>query len=338
MNKYIEMGRHAFNLNNLSHYRTHLMGVAALMIIICHAPASGVLMPWWLRRIFGFGNFGVDIFLFLSGLGCSYSLAKLNVGNLALGGAIAWYKRRLYRVFVPYLIIYFPYCLLFYLLGKYTVCDCLLCLSTLEYWFFHRGAWFISLIIVLYMLSPLMFCMLSGKRKYLMAIILIVLLTVLSNLQIVEPDNKSVLYNIQSAFSRVPCFILGLTVAQDCKDKKAIPIQWLILLAIVGIFIRISLDISSGLEWTLVPLLLCIINVVVKILGNIRWIDRFLKFTGGISLESYLTNITINSAFRAIIPTYITSALFYGRYIEYAVVAIGGLLIAYVVNRLVKLN
>lgn len=65
-----------FNLQEISNHRTALMGIATLMIIVCHAPASGVKMPIYLTKIFGLGNYGVDIFLFLSGIGCYYSLSK----------------------------------------------------------------------------------------------------------------------------------------------------------------------------------------------------------------------------------------------------------------------
>lgn len=72
-------------INNLSTYRTQLMGIATLMIIACHAPASGVVMPHFLSRIFNLGNFGVDLFLLLSGLGVYYSLSKQSVTSL-MGG------------------------------------------------------------------------------------------------------------------------------------------------------------------------------------------------------------------------------------------------------------
>ena len=70
-----------FNLKDLSSFRTQLMGMAAIMILVCHAEASHVLMPGWLAKMMNFGNFGVDIFLFLSGLGCYYSLSKTNRGG-----------------------------------------------------------------------------------------------------------------------------------------------------------------------------------------------------------------------------------------------------------------
>ena len=62
-----------FNLGLLSKYRTTLMGIAAIFIILCHIPQYGVEVHHTLRSILIYGNIGVDIFLFLSGLGCYYS-------------------------------------------------------------------------------------------------------------------------------------------------------------------------------------------------------------------------------------------------------------------------
>ena len=72
-------------LNNLSLWRTQLMGVAALMILVCHAAASHVLMPHWLGKLMDLGNYGVDIFLMLSGLGLYYSLSKKPITSVRGG-------------------------------------------------------------------------------------------------------------------------------------------------------------------------------------------------------------------------------------------------------------
>ena len=95
-----------FDTQLLSKYRSQLMGLATLMIIACHAPASGVALPGILTRILELGNFGVDMFLFLSGLGCYYSLSKCNTGYGE------YWVRRIKRVFIPYLIISIPFCAL----------------------------------------------------------------------------------------------------------------------------------------------------------------------------------------------------------------------------------
>ena len=99
------------NLSDLSAYRTQLMGIATLMIIICHANAYHVLLPRFLASLFVWGNFGVDIFLFLSGIGLYYSLSKRNTHKK--DDYISFYKKRGVRIYIPYIIIYVPYCLIF---------------------------------------------------------------------------------------------------------------------------------------------------------------------------------------------------------------------------------
>ena len=62
-------------LSLLSKYRTLLMGIATLGIIISHSMGFGCFCPNpLLKSIIMHGSLGVDIFLFLSGLGCWYSL------------------------------------------------------------------------------------------------------------------------------------------------------------------------------------------------------------------------------------------------------------------------
>lgn len=84
-----------YDLNLISKYRTPLMGIAALMIILCHAPQYGVAMPNSISSVMLRGGLGVDIFLYLSGVGCWYSLSK----GVTLK---KWYCKRFIRIFIPY--------------------------------------------------------------------------------------------------------------------------------------------------------------------------------------------------------------------------------------------
>ena len=54
---------------------------------------------------------------------------------------------------------------------------------------------------------------------------------------------------------------------------------------------------------------------------------------GTVSLESYLTNIYINHFFRTLIPSRINHGIFHGRYLEYIIVIVLGLAIAFWINR-----
>lgn len=62
------------NLGIISTYRTELMGLSAISILLCHAPANGVLFPNIFSKVLSMLVVGVDVFLFLSGVGLWYSL------------------------------------------------------------------------------------------------------------------------------------------------------------------------------------------------------------------------------------------------------------------------
>ena len=76
--------------NSLTEYRNELFGIATLMIVLCHS-VSIVPFPESLGHLISYGTMGVNIFLFLSGIGLYYSL-KNN------GDYLEFYKKRFVRV------------------------------------------------------------------------------------------------------------------------------------------------------------------------------------------------------------------------------------------------
>ena len=131
-----------FNLILISKYRMELMGIAAILILICHAPGNSVMIPSFLAKLFSYGNVGVDMFLLLSGVGLFYSLEKSSKSLLY------WYSKRFIRIFVPYWIITIPYLLYKVYFMGYGIGDVVLNMLTLSYWLSGNGDWYISLIIL----------------------------------------------------------------------------------------------------------------------------------------------------------------------------------------------
>lgn len=312
------------NLSDLSTYRTQLMGMATLMIIICHAIAYHVLLPISLASLLRWGNLGVDIFLFLSGIGAYYSLNNYELNKK--DGFTSYYKKRFYRVLTPYFVVYIPYCLIFILLGKYSLSDSLLCLSTLEYWLFHRGAWFVSMILILYLIAPFLYKALSNKYKWLIALGIIIALMILCNIPIEDHSSNSILHNIQWAFNRVPNYILGITIGNNCQNAKQIRASQVLIFSFVSIVTSMFIGIWKC-TWLIIPIMLYFFILLNKLIEN-TWIDKGLEFLGKISLESYLTNITLKSVLGVLIPAYFTSSVFYGHYLDYTIVIVAGLILA----------
>ena len=137
----------------LSTYRNLLMGLAAIGVFVMHFIVQGVLaFPSPLKKIetvlLLWGSSGVDVFCLLSGFGLFYSLEK----NPKLS---QYYKKRFIRVYIPFLLITIPGYLFFL---KISIKKCLIKWTTLYLWVSgNDGTWFVSFIIVMYLLSPIIY-------------------------------------------------------------------------------------------------------------------------------------------------------------------------------------
>lgn len=150
----------------ITKYRNELFGIATLMIVLCHS-VSIVPFPNSLSNIINYGTMGVNIFLFLSGIGLYYSLK--NNGNI-----FEFYKKRFTRVIIPYLFIGgLWYGIKYLICGKGDIAQFLYELSTLSFWIEHKGAWFVAAIIPFYLFYPLLFKWLENGRRILKTSILI---------------------------------------------------------------------------------------------------------------------------------------------------------------------
>jgi peptidoglycan/LPS O-acetylase OafA/YrhL len=203
--------KHALQLGVFSQYRTQIMGIAAIMILICHIVGNGVTLPHFLSKIFSLGNYGVDIFMFVSGIGMFYSIDNNNM-PLTL-----WYKKRLVRIFVPYLLISVPYCLTRTIFYDFTFTEIILNITTAEFWVLHRGAWFVSAILPLYLVTPVLYRKnSSNKERLIVALTVSTLMIVLSRISI---SDNALIHNIQFVLGRMPMFIIGYYIATNIRNK-----------------------------------------------------------------------------------------------------------------------
>ena len=140
--------KNTLNLSLISVYRTELMGVATLLILLCHAPGNGIALPSLLDHGLRWMGIGVDFFLFLSGLGLYFSLRKIEK-------LLVWYKRRYLRILVPFQLFAIPYYLFRMIVDRDGWLHFFGNLTTFSFWTRHEGAWFVAMLIPLYLLAPL---------------------------------------------------------------------------------------------------------------------------------------------------------------------------------------
>lgn len=236
-----------YDLNLISKYRTPLMGIAALMIIFCHAPQYGVAMPSFISSVMQRGGLGVDIFLYLSGVGCWYSLSK----GVTLK---QWYYKRFIRIFIPYFLMQFPFWALRIFNGSFSIVDELMVFSTINFWLYHVGAWYVALLIPLYILTPSLYKILELGNRVLIAFIIIIIITTVCMLKIDMFTGiiHETLRNLQWAFGRVPSFIIGMAMAPLIKKGVKLNILFLIIMPLfLYVAIHLLIDKNTPTEWVL---------------------------------------------------------------------------------------
>lgn len=217
-----------FSASWISEYRTELMGIASIGVILCHA-CQHCDLPSPLFKLLSLGNECVDIFLFLGGVGIYFSLAKRNKTGESL---LSWYKKRVSRVVLPYLVAAIPFYIWFCAYNNYGIARFFYHVSGLSFWGEHEGMWYVDLIVPLYFATPVIASMIDKTRRrgvvtagfitFCFAFSILQFGTILGNSSFV-----GVLSNIQMVIKRVPSYILGYYFGNLVINKKKV--SWLIL-------------------------------------------------------------------------------------------------------------
>lgn len=322
-----------FELSDISKYRTQLMGCATIMILLCHANGYGVVLPPFLRNLLIYGNLGVDIFLFLSGFGCFYSLSKAN--NIMM-----FYRRRMFRVLLPYIIISVFFLIIDGILhDDFCFGQWLYEFSTIGFWHQHKGAWFVALIIPIYLISPFLYKSLQcTSRKLIVCMLLITSIMVLTSHEVYpsEASQYELIDNLQWAFGRSISFIIGMYFA--FLAMKGMSINIFVVIS-VNIVIFVVLRFVAPLwfrNWCYVIPIIVSLCYLFSITKKCVWLSNACCWMGVISFESYLTNVGYNHRMQDILGNMRTITAFSGHYLDYCLILIMGLLTAYLVNRLVR--
>lgn len=318
----------SFNLGLFSQYRSELMGIATLLIIICHAPIYGVQMPQWLSIFLSNGGLGVDIFLFLSGMGMYNSWTS----NKKKGNSLLfWLFKRYIRIIIPSILIIIP----IYFLGvnqtHKSVIELLIELSGLGALFGKSPLWFISCILLLYIITPLFSIILYGKRKMLWLILLTLTFFTIAYM----PPHNNIWHFI---INRWPSYLLGFALAPNIKEQK-LGSSWNFIF--IPLFFYILLYTSNHVFSTHFSLFwlqgISVMTVCVIVINKYKYLNVFLSFMGIISLESYITNeyvLRIFSRYSWQINDYNLNP---GNWTFYIVGSIICIAISYVVNKYSKI-
>jgi len=273
-----------------------LMGFAALWIYIYHVwiPVFGsVPVLGRMESIVKYIGFaGVDLFFFLSGGGLVFSIKKDTVWG--------FYKRRLERIIIPYLIMAVCYALVQHW-------DILLFLSRISGVFFYTKSiygflWYVPAILTLYLLFPAYYYFFS-RSKHKTRFTLVVLTLWLAASILLKNTLREDFYGFTN---RIPIFLIGVLCGQKMKDgDDALP-RWFPALMLVtllcGIFLSYltnvrKMELLIPVSNAAFPNILLTLGIVFLvpwvskrlIRRDIPFLKKFFTFFGTISLTFYCT-------------------------------------------------
>lgn len=332
------------NLDIVSKHRGPIYGLSILWIVVFHADAinnvdysfgTSALVP--LKVILGTGNVGVDMFLFLSGICLYFSFTRNNDIMAFLGKRFARVVPAVWLVDGIYWFVYFG-------LIKGDWVGFVSRMTLARFWMTGDSTiWFVSLILVMYLVFPLVYLYLFDKKakgRGLPRLIILLAFVYLLILLMWKLNRESYALT-EIATTRIPVFILGVWVGQFVYEKREVPAGFavLALVASVAFIVVIGMGVLHGpfkrffylvggvsLSYS-IALICCLFDRLPK---EKRPLYRFLSWVGGFSLELYITHIALNQILR-LQPFYIE-----GNLAQYAAVAVAAFFLAWAVMKVIS--
>ena len=286
-------------IHDLSRYRGELMGVAMLFVMLFHVGGNRHDTLWFC--VSRCGNVGVDMFLFLSGIGLWYAWTKVPSLLSPLSSLLYFYRRRLLRIYPAWLLLSSPHYIPLCIEGKFTIWQTIG--NVLIGWRLWSGYvdefWFIPMILTFYLVAP--FYMMLIRKHSVWRWLPVVSMVFCVLLQYWKPLNGA-LGHLEILFSRVPIFLLGINAGQWVKEERQMDPHafWLLLLVFVLAF-GVCINFENGLRghfplfmerMVYIPLSISALLLLCKALVHLpQWSLKMLAFVGTVSLELYLVHV-----------------------------------------------
>lgn len=288
----------------ISKFRNVLFGIAIWSIMIFHFAEDKIRYcdsDSWIIKILNQGVIGVEIFLFLSGIGLYFSMKK----NSSL---VSFFKKRFVRILVPVLLTLPMFWFLYELVFQN---------KPDRFWpnvtlfsFFADGNgqfWFIAAILFLYLLFPLLFWFfelpnkLSEKWREPVKLLQVILLIggVILAVSAAENFLPEFYKNTNIALKRIPVFLLGTYFGHLVYEKKRV--SWLftvlmLLVLVLKIYFTVTQPFARYryLDAVTAAALCYFLSLLLQLIHQ-NWLNRFFCFFGGMTLELYIIHVSIRA-------------------------------------------
>lgn len=288
----------------ISTYKTELMGVASISVLIGHAGTAIIADTGVVSLIPKIATLICTLmymFFFLSGFGCYYSLNKSN-------NTRRFYANRIKKVLLPYLEISLIAYAIKYFVLEFSVSKFIKAMFFISFWVKNEGAWYIAVVLILYVIYPLLYNIQKSPKGKLniIALLLIILCITLVLGYIKEPWKYNVNYSYIGHFGGplmgALCFIVGSLVAEKSLNLNKYSYLLIMIMAMIWPLSKLNpiTRYSSSIS-LIASVFLGMSGVFILPLGFQRMSQgikekslSFLRIMGGATLELYLTNIYVN--------------------------------------------
>ena len=290
------------NYQCLSRYRSELMGVAMLWVMLFHSFDLDLGLPLLNRvRAAGFG--GVDIFILLSSMGLTMSLIRREQDDAA------FMRRRAGRILPAYYTVMVPYTL-FLILTQDVPWSALFWNSTLlYYWIRCPGAfnWYICGAMLFYAVTPPVLRWLRRQHRK-GRLIPVTGAAMFAGLALCQLLTREGYFYTLDIFYRIPVFVLGMTLGIFILEERRLRwkdilfwVFWTVLgagyltasMAFPGEDHLLVLPLAHLFVFSTVPM--CLVLCLAFQQLPLGWLRRLLRLVGENSLEIYLLNVSVFS-------------------------------------------
>lgn len=298
------MEKRSLHWGLVSKYRTEIMGLACIWVVLHHYNNTMIFPDalWPLYRFTVYGNAGVDIFLFLSGIGLFFAFQK---DSIRLGD---FYIKRIVRLILPYILICVPYYIwveLYLNKGSFwlNVTQLSFPLSRMI------ATWYIPAMLVFYLLFPAIYKLQNTKKiknhtAWVIMLSLFYTLFLLAFKQIFPTMYE----NTEIALVRFLIFFVGCYFGHAVYEKKTFStatVAAAVTYSVLFVLMRFTSALSNfwiRLGYGPFAISLCVLAVFV--LGWFKDgnpIFSVLRFFGNRSLEIYLTSVLLINVWDGVI-------------------------------------
>ena len=290
---------------NLSRYRSELMGLAILWVMLFHSyEFHFYVLPLDAFKSIGFA--GVDVFILLSAMGLYVSLTKTPERESAR--ISRFFLRRFARILPAYWLVVGLYSLWLILRGRIGWRTALWSLSTLHYWFHISDTfnWYVPAILAFYLLTPF-YVRLFRRCPYKgwLTAVMFPLSYGLYRLSIPLHLNYT-----EDFICRIPAFALGILMGHYLMTKQSLTVRhaaaWGSLslcgaaVTVLRILNKLYISPCYLIAAQLVPFTLIAAKVIDLL--PFQQLRSPLRLLGSCSLEIYLLNVIVTREFAVLSP------------------------------------